>query len=213
MTTTAHKPRLHDLLSRLKSYNRTHHFELDGYDYHSWSELVPARTGRGELVSSELIDNPGRHAILLDLDFMVGSEPTNRSGQQKLTMLVPGTTFWAGRVKKLGSTARELDRLDDGLRAAGMAGIIDVVPARAATWHPTRSGRYHLELVITADLALVKSSTKGHRHLYVDIPGGLPTEQYRTLRRALHKAHVIEEAHTWGDQTYLRPPGAKKTTR
>lgn len=41
---------------------------------------------------------------------------------------------------------------------------------------------------------LMPSTTPGHYHLYVDVPGGITNEKYKTLLEALANAGVIE----WG---------------
>lgn len=54
--------------------------------------------------------------------------------------------------------------------------------------------RHALVLDIDHPAWLVPSTTPGHYHLYVDVPGGIEPEKYSTLLTALADAGVIE----WG---------------
>lgn len=61
---------------------------------------------------------------------------------------------------------------------------------------------------------LVRSSTEGHFHLYVDIPGGIPHDAYMTLLAALADAGVIERGYANASRargfSSLRLPWVKK---
>lgn len=56
-------------------------------------------------------------------------------------------------------------------------------------------GRHALVIDIDHPSWLVKSSTEGHYHLYVDVPHGIPWDQYKRLLVALSAAGVIEPGY------------------
>lgn len=56
-------------------------------------------------------------------------------------------------------------------------------------------GRHAIVLDIDHDSWLVKSSTPGHYHLYIDVPDGIPVPEWFTLMRALANAGVIEDGY------------------
>lgn len=55
--------------------------------------------------------------------------------------------------------------------------------------------RHALLLDIDFPAYLVESSTPGHCHLYIDVPGGIPDSAYWPLIQALAKAGVIESGY------------------
>jgi hypothetical protein len=59
------------------------------------------------------------------------------------------------------------------------------------------NGQARHALVIDIDHPswLVPSTTPGHYHLYVDVPGGIPHETYLYLLGALAQAGVIEQGY------------------
>ena len=57
-------------------------------------------------------------------------------------------------------------------------------------------GERHMVLLdLDVPAHLVPSSTYGHSHLYIDVPGGVPADVYWELVRALAKAGVIEPGY------------------
>ena len=52
--------------------------------------------------------------------------------------------------------------------------------------------RHMVLLDIDYEAQLIPSSTPGHYHLYLDVPGGIEHEKYMRLLRALSDAKVIE---------------------
>jgi hypothetical protein len=68
----------------------------------------------------------------------------------------------------------------------------DVVSSR----YNDGSARHALVLDIDHPAWLVKSTTPGHFHLYVDVPGGIPHQTYLNLLVALAKAGVIEPGYS-----------------
>lgn len=79
----------------------------------------------------------------------------------------------------------------------------------------TNEGRRHA-LVIDIDHPawLVKSTTPGHHHLYVDVPGGIPDTIYMALLGTLADAGVIEHGYAGASQqrrhSDVRLPWIKK---
>lgn len=57
------------------------------------------------------------------------------------------------------------------------------------------TGRHAVVLDIDHPAWLVESSTPGHFHLYIDVPGGIPDHNYRTLLNVLAVCGVIEEGY------------------
>lgn len=74
--------------------------------------------------------------------------------------------------------------------------------------------RHNLLLDIDHEAYLVKSSTPGHYHLYVDIPGGIAHDKWADAMSALANAGVIESGYAAAsiDQGHatLRVPWDKK---
>lgn len=86
----------------------------------------------------------------------------------------------------------------------------DVVSSR----YNNGQARHALVIDIDHPSWLVRSSTPGHYHLYVDVPGGIPHETYLYLLGALAQAGVIEQgycdaAHARGHSD-VRLPWVKK---
>jgi hypothetical protein len=113
----------------------------------------------------------------------------------------------------LSESARELRALFDRLRcfkvkdwgtASDKPFPSDVEIAHLSEAHvvssqwrtaPEASQRHALVIDIDHPSWLVKSSTPGHYHLYVDVPGGIPHETYLYLLGALAQAGVIEQGY------------------
>lgn len=76
------------------------------------------------------------------------------------------------------------------------------------------SDRHVLVIDIDHPAWLVKSTTEGHFHLYVDVPYGIPSDIYFNLLDALANANVIEggymRASIQRGFTSLRLPWIKK---
>lgn len=74
--------------------------------------------------------------------------------------------------------------------------------------------RHALVLDIDHPSWLVKSSTEGHFHLYVDVPSGIPHETYIYLLGALQQAGVIQPGYNAASErrgfTSVRLPWIKK---
>lgn len=66
----------------------------------------------------------------------------------------------------------------------------NIVTSRHAT-----TDRHALLLDIDYPAWLVKSSTPGHFHLYLDVPGGIPHEKYFALLGTLADCGVIERGY------------------
>lgn len=73
-------------------------------------------------------------------------------------------------------------------------------------------------LVLDIDMPawLIPSTTPGHYHLYVDVPGGIPRAEYDALLDALVNARVIEPGYAGASKarvfTSVRLPWIKKET-
>lgn len=76
------------------------------------------------------------------------------------------------------------------------------------------SSRHVIALDIDHPAWLIESSTKGHHHLYIDVPGGVEHEDYMALLELLGKIGVIEpgyvEASKARGSTFLRLPWVGK---
>jgi hypothetical protein len=57
------------------------------------------------------------------------------------------------------------------------------------------NGRHAVVLDIDHPAWLVASSTPGHFHLYIDVPGGIPKNQYMDLLNTLSACGVIESGY------------------
>lgn len=75
-------------------------------------------------------------------------------------------------------------------------------------------GRHHVLLDIDRDSWLLRSSTEGHYHLYIDMGEGIPWPKYKNLLRALADCGVIEQGYAdvsiARGHTDLRLPWVKK---
>lgn len=78
-------------------------------------------------------------------------------------------------------------------RVRGGINNANVVTSRHAD-DLSMQGRHALVLDIDHPAWLMPSTTPGHFHLYVDVPGGIPDDEYAALLDALATAGVIE----WG---------------
>lgn len=71
-------------------------------------------------------------------------------------------------------------------------------------------------LLLDVDLPIhvIPSSTEGHSHLYLEVPGGIPHEGYMALIALLGHLHVIEPGYAMASirrgHSDLRPPWVKK---
>lgn len=92
-----------------------------------------------------------------------------------------------------GPTWPKLDREQALVTAA------DVVSSEIATEFGGGQYDYNRRHVLAIDLDvpayLVESSTEGHHHLYVDVPGGIPHHAYMKLLDALAEAKVIQSGY------------------
>lgn len=77
-----------------------------------------------------------------------------------------------------------------------------------------QDGKHALVLDIDYEAFLVESSTAGHYHLYLDVPGGIPHNRWEKLMTALAKAGVIEAGYADASinrgYTAVRLPWIKK---
>jgi hypothetical protein len=220
-------PSLAGFIDRLRLKMYVEHEDRDGYFASTWTSLENTNTlAKADVISSELIGTDDRHGILLDLDFAVQTEPYAPAYPTIIAVLPPGRSKLKAATTSLGRghgairrelverhlkagwgvTERDIRKLHERLSKAGLDGIVSVAHLGLPRPNAARKGRFYLELALTANVWVVPSRTEGHHHLYVDVPDGLTTKQYRALRKALYKANVIEKAHTWADATYLRPP-------
>ncbi len=76
------------------------------------------------------------------------------------------------------------------------------------------TARHALLLDLDHPAWLVKSTTEGHFHLYVDVPGGIPHERYFALLGSLADCGVIERGYEKASRvrgfSSLRQPWVKK---
>lgn len=79
---------------------------------------------------------------------------------------------------------------------------------------PDHDPRHVVALDIDHPAWLVKSTTPGHSHLYIDVPGGIEHEAYMDLLAALAACGVIEDGYCFASKrrmkTFLRFPWVKK---
>lgn len=64
-----------------------------------------------------------------------------------------------------------------------------------------KDGRHTLVLDIDHQSWLVKSTTEGHYHLYVDVPGGIEHNLYMALLGTLADAGIIEQGYARASRT------------
>lgn len=90
----------------------------------------------------------------------------------------------------------------------------DVVSSAFKNGVGTESDRHAVVLDIDHPCYLVKSSTPGHFHLYIDVPGGIEWQGYQHLLGALADAGVIEDGYYRAGverrATMVRLPWVKK---
>lgn len=103
---------------------------------------------------------------------------------------------------------------DDGRAVGRHRAPIDEADVVAST-HGGRINPHHaLLLDIDHPAWLVRSTTEGHFHLYVDIPGGIPHSAYMALLDALADAGVVERGYADASRvrgfSSLRLPWVKK---
>ena len=99
--------------------------------------------------------------------------------------------------------------------------LLDVQQANPpATWEELlleEPARHIVALDIDYPAHLVESTTPGHYHLYLDVPGGIAHKDYMRLVQLLGEIGIIEPgyaaASTRRGYTSLRPPWRKKDPR
>ena len=100
------------------------------------------------------------------------------------------------------------DRKEDDLARADVASSL-LKPRPFET-----VGRHIIALDIDYPAHLIESSTPGHYHLYLDVPGGIPHEGYMALISLLAHLGVIEQGYAEVSRqrghTDLRLPWVKK---
>lgn len=88
----------------------------------------------------------------------------------------------------------------------------DVVSSQMRTFVDGRSHQVILDIDHPA--WLVPSSTPGHHHLYIEVPGGIEHEGYMALVALLGHLRVIEPGYAMASirrgHTDLRPPWVRK---
>lgn len=101
------------------------------------------------------------------------------------------------RVKDWGnndSDTKQDNRPEDRevVLTVAQANVISSINHRASA-----SGVAHHALVLDIDMPtwLMPSTTPGHYHLYIDVPGGIPHEKWMALMVALRDAGVIEHGY------------------
>lgn len=92
--------------------------------------------------------------------------------------------------------------------------LADVVSSQRIDPAGWLSSRHAVVLDIDHPTYLVKSSTPGHYHLYIDVPGGVEHMAYMSLLNSLANAGVIEQGYVKASQkrgfTCVRMPWVKK---
>lgn len=77
-----------------------------------------------------------------------------------------------------------------------------------------KDGMHVVALDIDHPAWLVKSSTEGHFHLYIEVPEGIEWDKYKVLLLALAEAGVVEEGYVGASiergHTDVRLPWIKK---
>jgi hypothetical protein len=99
---------------------------------------------------------------------------------------------------------------DPGDSELALMNEADVVSSRSQGL----TGRHVVALDIDHPAWLVKSSTEGHYHLYIDVPGGIEHDKYMLLLTCLADCGVIEEGYAKASvirgRSDLRLPWIKK---
>ncbi|MFA5798925.1 MAG: hypothetical protein WC892_05100 [Patescibacteria group bacterium] len=154
----------------------------------TFPEVIRSKEQDAQLVSS--FTETGRHAPVLDLDF-------------------------DARVAKCGSATAlrvscppvergQIVRLRKNLQACGLVGKQSIVAAVVGTPEVT--------IIFCVPIRLVKSSTPGHHHLYIERE--ISWAQYRWLLLALRDAGIIGKdfckMSVRSRASFLRQPGIKK---
>lgn len=122
--------------------------------------------------------------------------------------------LWLGYVENFGDS-----QSGKGFQPVGVVGWNQkanvVTSQHLGTGKIMLSERKHaLLLDIDHPAWLVKSSTEGHFHLYIDVPGGIRHDDYMRLLGSLADCGVIEHGYAGASQrrghTSLRLPWVKK---
>jgi hypothetical protein len=117
------------------------------------------------------------------------------------------TTF---KVKHFGASSQDPSRLD---REAVHVSEAHVVSSLIRKGLPSE-GRHVVVLDIDHHAWLVKSSTPGHFHLYIDVPGGIKWEKYNALMHVMRDCGILEPGYVSASQerghSDVRLPWIKK---
>ena len=123
------------------------------------------------------------------------------------------------RCGKLAETGADYLRRVEWVRDLKKAEVVTSLP-KAQLPRPEAKGpdAYAIKHTFMVDIDhpcyLVPSTTEGHYHLYIDVPGGVGQEAFFGLLRAMVAAGIVEpgyaEASIEQGHTSLRPPWRKK---
>lgn len=104
------------------------------------------------------------------------------------------------KVRAFGATSSDQRNMPDEMERAEVGDSNIVSSLWNQGYDPNDlSKRYKTTHALVIDIDhpswLVASSTPGHFHLYVDVPGGIPWAQYHKLLTALADAGVVEQGY------------------
>lgn len=87
-----------------------------------------------------------------------------------------------------------IDREEVGLERSNIvSSLVKPIPSNFSS--DTNDKRHVLAIDLDIPAYLVPSSTSGHSHLYVEVPGGIPHHRYMALLSALADAGIIEKGY------------------
>lgn len=101
------------------------------------------------------------------------------------------------KVRAFGATSSDQRNMPDEMERASVSesNIVSSLWRSDREFPRSPMSRHALVLDIDHPAWLVASSTPGHFHLYIDVPGGIPWPDYVNLLNTLAKCGVIEEGY------------------
>jgi len=124
--------------------------------------------------------------------------------------------WWTAEAPEHEQYEPGMDRIPEQLQFSNVVSsqLADDIVTRTLQSVGLEGKRHAVAIDLDIPAYLVPSTTPGHSHLYVDVPGGIAHDDYMDLLEVLGRCGVIEEGYAEVSRkrghSDLRPPWIKK---